>query len=341
MLSNPQPFIGVWRNELSGDWTLTFSETNAGFLAAALVIFVGIVASQAWRILSFSLHQLRAASSHDRDVYHQQLQAVLCNSSSHSHAALLTMRVTLGWRRHLSIASLLKRSLPVLSVSLVSLVVWSAAQLFATRIWSSSSNQFLIGNVACGHHNTTSDRSTGQLQTSTSAWLRHWRARLEAASLYESQCYASQANSSDCLTLPARRIEWTMQDTSCPFQDPTLCIKTNNVPILLDTGYINSNAHLGINAPTPESVEYRKIAACSPMQTNRRQLFFDSIEFFCEDKATCVPAQVVNWAYNYGPTKNSSGMFVANETTFVLSVYPTMRGEHNVVSVLNFIPTAV
>jgi hypothetical protein len=327
MSFNQQPFVGVWHNELTGTWTLTLSETNAGFLAAALVIFVGIVASQAWRILSFSLHQVRAASSRDRDVYSQQLQAVLCNSSSHSHAALLTMRVTLGWRRYLSTTSLLKRSLPVLFVSLTSLVVWSAAQLFASRIWSSTSNQFLIGNVDCGYQGY--GNATARRQTISGISLRYWRRRLEAASVYESQCYAPRANSSDCLTLPAGRLEWTMRDTSCPFQDPMLCIKANNTPVLLDTGYINSNTHLGINAPAVETVEYRKTAACSPMQTNRWRRSYEASDFFCSpDKPPCEPTQFLTFSYDYGPLKNPE----SNET-FSTTLFPTLKDEYRVKSV--------
>jgi len=57
------------------------------------------------------------------------------------------------------------------------------------------------------------------------------------------------------------------QEASCPFEDSTTCASIYNIRI--DTGLINSNTDLGINAPRHSSVNYRKVTTCAVVaQTN-------------------------------------------------------------------------
>jgi hypothetical protein len=304
----------VWRNELTGVLTLTLDERKAGFLAAALVIFVGFVAGQAWSIVTFVLHQVRAGTE-DQDAYGQQVQAILRNGNSHAHAAWLTVRVALGWRRHIGFGAALRRGLPAMLIALTSVMVWSGAQLFTSKIWSTAGDQFLLQNVKCGYQGFAP--STIQQQT---MWLKHWRNRLEAASIYERQCYTGLADLADCRTLPTRRLNWTMRDAACPFTDAGLCIRANNTPVSLDTGYIDSNSQLGINAPLADTVAYRKVITCSPMQTNRRCYFDGEGARFCDINDTNA-SQVREVGYYYGPLRAGS-----NETFKVTLTNSTWGG---------------
>jgi hypothetical protein len=151
--------------------------------------------------------------------------------------------------------------------------------------------------------------------------LRHFRDRLEAASTYERQCYAGEADSADCLTLPSRRLAWTMKDTPCPFRDPGLCIQANSTPVILDTGYINSNDHLGINAPARDRIEYRRTMTCSPMPTNRSCYFDVNGTKFCDLDETNA-AQLHTVGYYYGPLKDVA------EETFNRTIPNTIRGDY-------------
>jgi hypothetical protein len=287
----------VWWNELTGVLTLTLNERYAGFLSAALVIFVGFVAGQAWNIVSFVVHQIRA-DRNDRGVFEQQVQAILRNGNGHAHAAWLTVRIVLGWRRHIGFTAALRRAFPVMLITLCSVAAWFTAQLFTSRIWSTAGDQFLLQNVVCGYHRFNQINSFNVEQQKM--WFTHWRDRLEAASTYERQCYTGVADLADCLTLPTRWLNWTTQDATCPFEDPGLCIKANNTPVRLDTGYINSNNHLGINAPVRDRIEYRKVMTCSPMQTNRRCFFDGNGTRFCDLNETNAD-QVHEVGYYYGP----------------------------------------
>lgn len=58
-----------------------------------------------------------------------------------------------------------------------------------------------------------------------------------------------------------------MSDAPCSFADSSLCISTNSTPVTLDTGYLSSSAHFGVNTRREESILYRRVANCSPVTT--------------------------------------------------------------------------
>lgn len=92
-------FIGVWQNHNDGTWptwTLTLKQRDGGVLSAALVLFVGFAATQAWNVVKLILHQVLLRSR--RDGLDQQLQAMLRNSGTHAGAAWFSIRIPLGWR---------------------------------------------------------------------------------------------------------------------------------------------------------------------------------------------------------------------------------------------------
>ncbi|KAB5576202.1 hypothetical protein GE09DRAFT_1094965, partial [Coniochaeta sp. 2T2.1] len=209
----------------------------------------------------------------------------------------------------------LRRGLPAMLIALSSVMVWSAAQLFTSKIWSTAGDQLLLQHVACGFQGLDSSVLEKQAM-----WLQHWRNRWEAASIYERQCYAGVTNSADCLTLPTRRLNWTMQDAACPFTDAGLCIRANNTPVSLDTGCIDSNNQLGINAPLADRVKYRKLMTCSPMQTTRRCYFDSEGTRFCDINDTNA-SQVREVGYYYGPLSTGS-----NETFKVTLTNSTWGG---------------
>jgi hypothetical protein len=263
MSTTTKPFIGAWRNYSNGVLTLTLNERDAGIFSAALIIFTGFVASQAWSIAKFILHQSRAAG-HVRDGYYHQQQAALRNSNSHTQALWLALRLALGWRRPLGFSNAFWRSSIILAVSLISLVGWSVAQLFVSRIWTAAGNEVLIANNVCGtlYPNLSLTAESAQI------WNVYYKDRLESASTYERQCYSQPLDSLECTQLPVPRLNWTTDDAACPFVDTGLCIKTNSTPVKMDSGYINSNTHLGVNAKLEDTIEYRKVATCSPIQPN-------------------------------------------------------------------------
>ncbi|KAJ5505300.1 hypothetical protein N7453_004257 [Penicillium expansum] len=232
-------FIGIWqnhKNETWPTWTLTLKQRDGGILSAALVLFVGFAATQAWNIVKLILHQVLLRFR--RDGLDQQLQAMLRNSSTHAEAAWFSIRIPLGWRRQRGLIHGLARSSPILIVSLVLIASWAAAQILLSRIWTGAGDEFLVNSEICHWVNITDRHTSGQ--TIQNAF---------------------------CQSLPRAAVNWTMSDVPCPFADPSLCISTNSTPVMLDTGYLSSSVHFGIHTRQEDSILYRRVANCSPVTT--------------------------------------------------------------------------
>lgn len=69
----------------------------------------------------------------------------------------------------------------------------------------------------------------------------------------------------DCNTFAVDRLPATIDNNApCPCNE-TICFSKSNIK--LDTGYLDSNEHLGINFPPDERVLYRHFYSCATLQT--------------------------------------------------------------------------
>lgn len=261
MSTDTNIFIGTWQNHNSAAWptawTLTLKQREGGILSAALVIFVGFAATQAWNVTKFILHQARLGST--QDGFHQQLQAMLRNSNTHAEATWYSIRIPIGWRRQSGgFARNLARTSPILITSLASIALWAVAQVSLSRIWTDAGNEFLIDSGVCGWVDGNNEKV-----------LLSGTRRKEAALAHVNLCYeeagAPTVQADSCRRLPRASIDWTISDAPCPFTDPDLCISTNSTPITLDSGYLSSSADFGVNARREDTILYRKVATCSPV----------------------------------------------------------------------------
>jgi hypothetical protein len=102
MSNSTQVVLGAWKNHATGSWTLTLGEKQAGLFSAALLIFLGIVASQAWNIAKFCLHQALTTKTPE-DGHHHQIRTVLRNSNGHVHALWLFLQLAFAWRSRIAV----------------------------------------------------------------------------------------------------------------------------------------------------------------------------------------------------------------------------------------------
>lgn len=87
-------------------------------------------------------------------------------------------------------------------------------------------------------------------------------------------------------------------NATCPFPDPAIC-RSENATIRLDSGYLDSNDHFGLNTPVHERLQWRYVLQCAPLVTEGY-----TFEVTDPNNAT--------WArYNYGPW----AVFQDNHTT--------------------------
>jgi len=84
---------------------------------------------------------------------------------------------------------------------------------------------------------------------------------------YAQQCYNTKAGGiMKCGTFVQQRIPVQADyNAECPFKGG-LC-KTNTSNIFLDTGYLDSHTHFGLNAPEDQRVLIRKTLHCAPLVT--------------------------------------------------------------------------
>lgn len=254
-------YTGAWidwsRGVIIGS-TITLSARHASVLTAFLALFVTIVGSCLWRILSFIIHQF-SASPDAKDGLHHQHQLVFRNTGSPFEATKSFTDIAWHWRRRGQRAW--ARSLPLALLALVFLLALSAASILTSFVTRAAGAQRLIVSDNCGYW--AYDPSATLEQRTLAMQNKDLNDTLIAAE-YARQCYDQDLglNKLRCSTYTKPSIGWSSSDTDCPF-DQSIC----TVPhaFKMDSGLIDSHVDLGINAPSSGRVGFRKVTICSPL----------------------------------------------------------------------------
>lgn len=106
--------------------------------------------------------------------------------------------------------------------------------------------------------------------TSISEQMAHTKLTtrlIGTANNYVQQCYSTNsAGLTDCNYFVSQRLPGFIDKTApCPF-DSSLC-RSNSNNLALDTGFIDTDAHLGLNAPPEERLFIRHRLHCAPLLT--------------------------------------------------------------------------
>ncbi|KAM7215866.1 hypothetical protein V8F06_008722 [Rhypophila decipiens] len=262
-------YMGSWVNWSRGrvfGATLTMTRQSGNLLIAFTALFVAFVSSRVWRIACFTLHR-RFSSPEARDALHHQRQVILRNSWSPEVSVWTLGKLLLAWRSS-SAKRPFARILPVLAGALICVCAFALAGGFSSQISTSIGDEVLIASSNCGivllqQNNVTHNGLLARL-ISDSEFASN-------AANYAQQCYSlvDRSNSStmfDCNTFAVGRLPAIVDnDAPCPFNE-TICRSKSNVRF--DTGYIDSNEHLGINAPPEERFQFRQVYSCAPLQTD-------------------------------------------------------------------------
>ncbi|KAL8811575.1 MAG: hypothetical protein Q9200_001692 [Gallowayella weberi] len=255
-------YRGSWINWSHGrvlGSTITLSDGDGALLTAFLAIFVTTAGTACWKILSYLLHQSRAGRDF-QDVLHQQLQVTFRNAGSASAAAWQFTQLFWYWRK-LPVRPL-ARVLPFLFLALLNMVFFIVAGIFSSQVTKAAGNEVLIQSRRCGLLNLTLDPSSqrgsvavGNLETNDTM----------TASTYSQACYGNGQNPLQCNRYIRPSLPWTtVSNATCPFTH-SLCYYGATSAYLMDSGLLDSHRDLGINAPSSDRVQYRKITTCSPI----------------------------------------------------------------------------
>ncbi|ETS75787.1 hypothetical protein PFICI_12731 [Pestalotiopsis fici W106-1] len=253
---------GLWTDWSNGPVlgrTLTMSRSNGNLLIAFTASFVAFVATCFWRILCLAIH--RCCSSQDpRNALHGQRQVILRNSSSAESGLISLVRLSWAWR-HLGP----RRLLHLLFLSCLAATIAAAFTVaggFSSVISSAVEDVVLIDSSNCGFIGAPTNASL------IGPSLMFISEQLNSAANYAQQCYSSNSSGVlGCSRFVRDKIpKLTMTNTSCPFENG-LC-RSNDSNIMLDTGPINTNDVLGLNAPEGERSSYRSVLSCAPIVTD-------------------------------------------------------------------------
>lgn len=256
---------GVWTNWSRGrvmGATLTLSRQNGNLLIAFTAFFIGLVSSRFWRIACFLLHRCYS-TPRASDVLHHQRQAILRNSPNPESGLWTFGQLAWSWRRAAQHG--LVRALPGLVSAVASLAAFTVASGFSSRISTGISDEVLIKSGSCGYVDMW---AAEQDQRSYNLLLEDQDEKISAAANYAQQCY--EANATDvfsCDYFTVSRLPTTLDtDAPCPFASG-MCRSSDGDNLRLDSGYLNSHGHFGINAPPGERILFRQVMQCAPLNT--------------------------------------------------------------------------
>ena len=117
-----------------------------------------------------------------------------------------------------------------------------------------------------------------------------------------------QHNARQLLALSCLNLPYSSSLVECPFGDDpsgqTSCIPGQQGALQMDTGLLDTNTYLGINAPPEDRLLLRNVVTCSPI------LVQDYLEVRNNTGDARFPLQV----YNMGPIKEITGYTYAYQT---------------------------
>ncbi|KAI0023795.1 hypothetical protein F4780DRAFT_785581 [Xylariomycetidae sp. FL0641] len=262
---NSAVYLGVWTNWSRGPIlgaTVTTTKSTGNLLIAFTAVFITLVATRFWRIASLVLHRSYSRSE-PRDALHYQRQVVLRNSATPESVIISALRMIWVWRVPQSMSCLV-RLLPTVLIATLCLAGFTIAGGFSSSITTATTDQVLVRSDTCGPIRTTTENIN-----MTALLLSHWAGKLNDATSYAQQCYSQDSSGTlGCNKFVAKRLPTPTVNTAadCPFADH-LCQGGAQSALRLDTGYIDSHGHLGVNAPAKERFALRMVTTCAPLVT--------------------------------------------------------------------------
>ncbi|KAK3385609.1 hypothetical protein B0H63DRAFT_185332 [Podospora didyma] len=259
--------IGTWVNWSRGrvfGSTLTLTRANGNLVIAFTAFFVAFVSSRFWRIACISFHRYYSTSK-PKDALHHQRQVILRNSATPEAGLWTLWTLILAWR-HLARRPI-SRILPAFVSAALCISAFAVAGGFSSQISTGIGNEVLVNGTNCA----LVDEETNLL-SNVALFFGSQTRRISNAANYARQCYntaASGTNDSpmfDCNSFVTNRLPGSVNtEARCPFKDG-IC-RSNSSNLFMDTGFIDSHKHLGINAPPDARILFREVSHCAPLHT--------------------------------------------------------------------------
>lgn len=156
---------------------------------------------------------------------------------------------------------------PAALLAITFIVVATVAGGYSSQISAVAGDEVLLKGDRCS---ILDPGNPGSRNYSTSVrYIQHQSERIMDAANYAQQCYSdSGLGLLGCDRFIVRNIPTAVKDykAACPFSS-NIC-KFNNTNIQLDTGYVDSTIHFGLNAPDNQRISWRNVLTCAPLKTD-------------------------------------------------------------------------
>ena len=271
-------------SDISGARITTNVECGA-LVLTILTLAVSLAEGAVWSIIAYTLFQL-LASRHDVETFRTQIQLILINPTG-SFTDWWNLLVTgWRWRKHK-----LKVFFLLLALSLVPLLFFigfAVAQIMVSRVTlpGYQANKFPASGGTCGLIQYHYDSLDGKLVPQ-----QHVINVTKVAQNYRRQCYHQSSDTISCGGFVVQELTYQTSYVDCPWKDD-LCLTTR--ALQLDTDWIDSHNHLGINAKPSDRVQARVVSTCSVINpSNYLNIVprndtnsFDTWRFYFDNPAT-------------------------------------------------------
>lgn len=247
-------YTGAWTNWSRGPVlgaALTLTRRDAALVIAFTSTFIAFVATRVWRLSCFALHRYYSATG-PRDATYHQLQAILRNASAPEDGIRLFLKLLSAkhWR--------INRQSRLLFSTIFGIILFTSFAVlggFSSSI-AITDNEVLIQSSGCGY--------VYRKLAHTSGPVAYISKTVDNAANYAEQCYSKKDDQFDCASFVTDRITGTIDNNaSCPFHSEICVNQRSNIRI--DSGFINSHSHLGLNAPREERTLWRNVLHCAPL----------------------------------------------------------------------------
>lgn len=300
-------YLGIWTNWSRGSvlgQTLTCTRRNGDLIIAFTAFFIAFIGSRFWRLISIVLHRSYSTNQPSGTIHHQ-CQIILRNTDSAEAGLIKFVQLFWAWRRHIWAPALLN-VVPAFLMALFCLLAFTIAGGYSSQIATSAGTEVLVDGTNCGLLNN-SNFLDAILGSETS---RRWNNAVN----YAQQCYNTESEGLfDCKGFVTERIPMFINNEApCPF--PAEVCRTNASNLFLDTGFINTHDHFGINAPFEERLHFRATLQCGPLVTAGFTSNYES--------------DIRNYTlYNYGDSGKGSGSKYTHQARSLDSQYSYETGE--------------
>lgn len=126
-----------------------------------------------------------------------------------------------------------------------------------------TANEVLISSPKCGLY--TGPPNDEAFYTNILAYMSELTS---ASASYAQQCYGKNTTTQQCSIFVKKQIPQIIsRNASCPFPGEKRICMRESTNLRIDTGKVDSQKHLGINAAPKDRFTYRSVVECAPLNT--------------------------------------------------------------------------